>query len=158
MCIAAASYTSNGVSVCVDVWEHVFSLVSHLVRFKSLPQSVEWTCEPYTDYSFWRVMKKKDESNERTNYTEEYLSFLKTESKLKRASDQMGLQRRRRRRANSEKNVKKPIHRISDFRLLVESARQATTLRRRHRRRRLKRIESDLIQFFFADACDNKHS
>lgn len=103
-------------------------------------------------------MKKKDESNERTNYTEEYLSFLKTESKLKRASDQMGSQRRRRRRANSEKNVKKPIHRISDFRLLVESARQATTLRRRHRRRRLKRIESDLIQFFFADACDNKHS
>lgn len=58
--------------------------------------------------------------------------------------------------------MKKSIHRISDFRLLVESARQATT-RRSHRRHRhhqrcLKRIESDLIQFLFADACDNAYS
>lgn len=108
MCIAAASYTLN-VLVCVRE-SMLFFLVSHLVRFKSLPQSVEWTCEPYTDYSFWRVMKKRRiEQHWRIlvileNWVEIEAGVWARASEW--ASDRMGSQRRRR-RANSEKNVKK---------------------------------------------------
>lgn len=121
-----------------------FSFFS-LVRFKSVPQS----CEPYSDYdySFWRVMKKRrrrkntNRMNKWTNYSVgENLSFLKTEPKLMQTCERLNDG------SNDEKVVRRKItiRRISDFRLLVESARQATT-----RRHRLKRIERAIWFSFY---------